>query len=62
LVSNADEQAILARIQRWQGEGWSLHRIADTLNKAEVPSKRGGRWYASTVRALLTTGGSRGDE
>jgi DNA invertase Pin-like site-specific DNA recombinase len=53
LVSNADEQAILARIQRWHAEGWSLHRIADTLNEAGVPSKRGGRWYPSTVRALL---------
>jgi site-specific DNA recombinase len=53
LVSNADEQAILARIQRWQAEGWSLHHVADTLNEAKVPSKRGGRWYASTVRALL---------
>jgi site-specific DNA recombinase len=62
LVSNADEQAILARIHRWQAEGWSLHRIADTLNKMGVPSKRGGQWYASTVRALLTTRGSRGDE
>jgi DNA invertase Pin-like site-specific DNA recombinase len=53
LVANPDEQAILARIERWQAERWSLHRIADTLNEAGVPSKRGGRWYASTVRALL---------
>ena len=53
LVANADEQAILTRIQHWQTDGWSLRRIAETLNEAEVPSKRGGRWYASTVRALL---------
>jgi len=53
LIANPDEQAILARIQHWHAEGWSLHRIADTLNEAGVPSKRGGRWYASTVRALL---------
>lgn len=53
LVSNIDEQTTLARIQRWQAEGWRLRQIAAALNEAGVPSKRGGRWYASTVRALL---------
>jgi hypothetical protein len=53
LVANAGEQAVLARMQRWQADGWSLRHIAETLNEAEVPSKRGGRWHASTVRVLL---------
>jgi len=33
--------------------GKSLRAIADALNTEAVPTARGGRWYASTVRAVL---------
>lgn len=31
-----------------------LSEIADGLNVDEVPTQRGGRWYASTVRYILS--------
>ncbi|WP_375476986.1 recombinase family protein [uncultured Jatrophihabitans sp.] len=36
-------------------EGWSLRKIADELNKRNVPTATGkiGAWYASTVRQIL---------
>jgi hypothetical protein len=33
-------------------DGHSLNEIARFLNRENVPSARGGRWYASTVRAI----------
>jgi DNA invertase Pin-like site-specific DNA recombinase len=33
--------------------GKSLRAIAEALNTEAVPTARGGRWYASTVRAVL---------
>jgi hypothetical protein len=31
----------------------SLSEIADSLNLDEIPTRRGGRWHASTVRYVL---------
>lgn len=33
--------------------GKSTHKIADTLNEQQVPTKKGGRWTATTVRGIL---------
>lgn len=35
------------------GEGYNA--IARTLNEAGTPTARGGKWYASTVRAMVTS-------
>ena len=35
------------------GAGKSLHWIAGELARQQVPTKRGGQWYAGTVRYLL---------
>ena len=34
-------------------EGVSLRKIADALNREDIPAKNGGRWYASTLRYIL---------
>lgn len=47
------EQKILEKVRAWRLEGWTLRKIAEELNRVQVPTKRGGRWYASTVRYLL---------
>jgi site-specific DNA recombinase len=53
LRPNAAEQAVLAQVRRWHAAGRSLHGIARELTRQWVPTNRGGRWYAGTVRYLL---------
>lgn len=60
LVPNPAEQAVIARVKAWRASGWSLRQIANELNRTGVPTKQTGstrpapRWYASTIRYLLT--------
>lgn len=54
LVENAAEQAILGKIKALHVAGDSLHAIAATLNAEGIATKKGGRWFASTVRNLVT--------
>ena len=53
LIRNEGEAATVALIQRRRDDGMTLKAIADELNGAKVPGKRGGRWYPSTVRYVL---------
>jgi DNA invertase Pin-like site-specific DNA recombinase len=47
-------RAVVRRIQRQRARGDSLRKIADSLNRDEVPTTQGGaRWYAATVRHVL---------
>jgi site-specific DNA recombinase len=41
-------------IFRMNREGMTLRAIAQTLNDRSVPTARGGRWYAGTVRYMLS--------
>lgn len=46
------------RIRRRRRAGWTLARIAETLTAEGTPTAHGGgRWHASTVRAVLARGG-----
>jgi DNA invertase Pin-like site-specific DNA recombinase len=45
--------AVRRRIADERATGKSLRAIADALNTEAVPTARDGRWYASTVRAVL---------
>ena len=53
LHENAAELATVSAIRTWAGNGLGLSAIARRLNGDKVATKRGGRWYASTVRYLL---------
>ncbi len=53
LVEVAEEQAILREIMALRAEGWGYKRIADRLREENVPTKRGGRWEAATVHAVV---------
>lgn len=45
---------VLGRIVGLRQAGWTLQKIADTLNAEHVPTGQGGRiWYPGTVRRLL---------
>jgi site-specific DNA recombinase len=54
LVELPEEAEIVAEILTMRRqEGRSLSAIADVLNARGVPGKRGGKWYASTIRYLI---------
>lgn len=53
LVEVKHEAKIVAEILREREAGKSLAEIADSLNARGIAGKRGGRWYASTVRYLI---------
>ena len=50
-VNLADD--VRQRIAADREAGLSLRTIAEALNTEAVPTARGGRWHASTVRAVL---------
>lgn len=43
------------RVLGMHADGVSLNAIARTLNDEGVPTAKGGRWYASTIRAMVTS-------
>jgi len=49
----AREAAVVRRVFRWSGEGRSLRWIAGRRNAQSAPTRKGGRWHASTVRGIL---------
>lgn len=54
LVKNEDEQEIIRRmitLRNTMKKSYSI--IATALNDLNIPSKEGGKWYASTVRTIL---------
>ncbi len=48
-----DEQITVAEIFDMHSKGMSMHKIANSLNERGIVGKRGGCFYASTVRAIL---------
>lgn len=55
LVEEPAEQKTIARMNRLRAKGKSYACVAETLNRSKVPAKRGGRWYAMSVRSVLLT-------
>jgi site-specific DNA recombinase len=47
------EFEVVEHIKRLKRKKLSLRQIANRLNEQEVPTKRGGSWYAGTVRYIL---------
>jgi DNA invertase Pin-like site-specific DNA recombinase len=56
LTPNPTELAIVHQVQGWRQQGRSLRWIAAWLTRRGVPTKRGGRWHACTVRYVLRNG------
>ena len=52
LVPVAEELATVRLIREQREKGMSYHKIARYLNESKVPSKRGGIWYAETVKTV----------
>ena len=53
LQEREDELAVVKYAKKLRSGGYSLGKIAQTFNGEGVPTKRGGKWYRSTVRYLL---------
>lgn len=53
LVPNEREQKTVEFIREQRAAGLSLREIANRLNADGVPTKKGGKWYASTVKYVL---------
>ncbi|PIZ30813.1 MAG: DNA invertase Pin [Armatimonadetes bacterium CG_4_10_14_0_8_um_filter_66_14] len=53
LTEDATEQRVLVDIAEFRERGYTLRAVAAELNSREVAAKRGGKWYASSVRAVL---------
>lgn len=49
----ADFLPTYRRVLALSAQGMSLNAIARTLNDEGVPTAKGGKWYASTVRAIV---------
>ena len=53
LVPCEEERRVIGEIAVLKKRGMSLRAIASELNVAGIPAKKGGKWYASTVRCAL---------
>ena len=52
-ASSFDPQAAGRRIEALHANGLSLREIAQRLTNEGIPTRRGGKWHASTVRSVL---------
>lgn len=53
LRPDPEEQRVIGKIRRMRHQGRSLRHIAKHLNTQKIPSKRGSRWYPSTINYIL---------
>ncbi|MCO8088232.1 recombinase family protein [Acinetobacter indicus] len=53
LVKNQDEQNTIVLMLKMKDEGFGYRKIATSLNKKGIKSKKGGIWYAKTVEGVL---------
>ena len=53
LILNKKEAGVVERIFRDYSGGKSMNKIAKELRAYEIPTKQGGRWWASTISEIL---------
>jgi len=53
LAKNENEAAVITHVVYLRNTGKTLQEIADTLNAEGISTKRGGRWYPTTVKNIL---------
>ena len=53
LYINREEAAVVENIYTWYKNGRSMGEIVNMLNKAKVPTKRGGFWAKKTISTIL---------
>lgn len=53
LLTNPEEQKVVAQICAWRQQGMSTDAIAHLLERIGTPTKAGGRWHGSTIRGIV---------
>jgi DNA invertase Pin-like site-specific DNA recombinase len=53
LQPNNEEQKAIKLIKKWRAAGWTLQKIAAELTRKGIKTKRGGKWYAGTIKYIL---------
>lgn len=53
-IELSEDARIVKRIFAMREEGFSFRKIAEILNTEGICTKRGGKWYASTIRYICT--------
>jgi DNA invertase Pin-like site-specific DNA recombinase len=59
LLPEPEEQAVINRARMLRANGWTLRRIADTLNAENIPTKTGKAWQAQTVKNIVESSGAQ---
>ena len=57
-----EEAAVVVLVFQKFADGWSLYRIVGELNEKGIPSKRGGKWYATVLRGMLENSSYIGED
>jgi len=60
LIPDAREAQTIRLILDLRGQGYSYRAIAAELRRRRIPTKRGGRWEAATVRRIVVREGASG--
>jgi len=60
LLQIDEEFKIVSYVKKLKRKRLSLRQIANRLNEQEIPTKRGGSWYAGTVKYILDNAKYRG--
>lgn len=53
LIEDTKEQKTITYINQLRKDGLSLSKIANRLNNENIPTKKGGNWYKSTIKNIL---------
>jgi site-specific DNA recombinase len=53
LIINKEESRVVRNIYSWYIKGKSMGKIAKMLNKAKIPTKKGGVWAKKTISKML---------
>lgn len=54
LTINNKEKELVNEIYNLYLKGYSMLKIANKLNQENIPTKRQGKWYQSTIKSILT--------
>ena len=62
LIDDSDEKRNIELVLSMRAAGKTLSEIAAEFTAQAIPSKRGGKWHASTIRSLLQRNSKNGGE
>ncbi|MNR86724.1 DNA-invertase hin [compost metagenome] len=55
----SEEAKVITLVLSLRAEGWTLQRIADELTARGIATKRGGKWYPTQIKSILSRAANR---